>query len=65
MRKPATTTATSPACTLVPAGPLTACGEDPGLGGLFTRPIDVSALEEMQVDELGRRARWLPADCLL
>jgi hypothetical protein len=65
MHKPATSTATSAASTLMPSKPLTACGEDLGPGGLFTEPIDVSVLEELQIDELGRRARWVPADCLL
>jgi hypothetical protein len=32
---------------------------------LFTEPVDVSLLEELQVDELGRRSRWLPSDVLL
>jgi hypothetical protein len=40
---------------------------DDGLlaGGLFTEPVDVSLLEELQVDELGRRSLWLPSDVLL
>jgi hypothetical protein len=40
---------------------------DDGLlaGGLFTEPVDVSLLEELQVDELGRRSLWLPGDVLL
>jgi hypothetical protein len=40
---------------------------DDGLlaGGLFTEPVDVSLLEELQVDGLGRRSRWLPGDVLL
>ncbi len=32
---------------------------------LFTEPVDVSLLEELQVDELGRRSLWLPSDVLL
>jgi hypothetical protein len=40
---------------------------DDGLlaGELFTEPVDVSLLEELQVDELGRRSLWLPSDVLL
>jgi len=32
---------------------------------LFSEPVDVSLLEELQVDELGRRSLWLPSDVLL
>jgi hypothetical protein len=40
---------------------------DDGLlaGRLFTEPVDVSLLEDLQVDELGRRSLWLPSDVLL
>lgn len=40
---------------------------DDGLlaGPLFSEPVDVSLLEELQVDELGRRSLWLPGDVLL
>jgi hypothetical protein len=49
----------------VPGRRLTA--HDDGLlaSRLFTEPVDVSLLEELQVDELGRRSRWLPSDVLL
>ena len=47
------------------ANPLTAFGEDRTPAGLFTVPVDVALLEELQLDELGRRSRWMPADCLL
>ena len=47
------------------ANPLTAFGEDRAPAGPFTVPVDVRLLEELQLDELGRRSRWLPADCLL
>ena len=45
--------------------PLTAFGEDRTPAGLFSAPVDVGLLEELQLDELGRRSRWLPGDCLL
>ena len=48
-----------------PARALTAFAEDTGPAGLFTEPVDVSQLEDLEVDELGRRSRWLPADVLL
>ena len=54
-------TATTPA----EARPLTAFAEDATPGGLFTEPVDVSLLEQLELDELGRRSRWLPADVLL
>jgi hypothetical protein len=69
------TTATATAAT--PAiGPIESLGSAPvrrltahddGLlaGGLFVEPVDVSLLEELQVDELGRRSLWLPSDVLL
>jgi hypothetical protein len=42
-----------------------AWGEDTS-AGLFTAPTDVSLLEDLDVDELGRRrSRWLPTDVLL
>ena len=45
--------------------PLTASGDERSAGaGLFTQPVDVSMLEELEVDA-GRRSRWLPADVLL
>ena len=47
------------------ANPLTAFGEDRAPAGLFSVPVDVGLLEELQLDELGRRSRWLPADWLL
>jgi hypothetical protein len=49
----------------VPCRRLTA--HDDGLlaGGLFKEPVDVSLLEELQVDEVGRRSLWLPSDVLL
>lgn len=48
-----------------PTGALTAyCEEAPA--GLFTAPVDVSLLEQLEFDELGRRrSRWLPSDVLL
>jgi hypothetical protein len=57
--------ATEPGLGAAPVRRLTA--HDDGLlaGGLFTEPVDVSLLEELQVDELGRRSRWLPGDVLL
>jgi hypothetical protein len=48
-----------------PVRPLTAFAEDRAPAGLFTEPVDVSLLRELQVDECGRRSRWVPADCLL
>jgi hypothetical protein len=48
-----------------PARPLTAFAEDRAPAGLFTEPVDVSLLRDLQVDECGRRSRWVPADCLL
>lgn len=74
MRSTTATTATTPAAAFdlldsglgsAPVQRLTA--HDDGLlaGGLFTEPVDVSLLEELQVDELGRRSRWLPSDVLL
>jgi len=39
--------------------------EDSPPVGLVTAPIDVSLLEQLELDECGRRSRWLPADCLL
>ena len=54
-------TATTPA----EARPLTAFAEDATPAGLFTEPVDVSLLEQLELDELGRRSRWLPADVLL
>ncbi|MGH2949261.1 MAG: hypothetical protein ACRDPC_23905 [Solirubrobacteraceae bacterium] len=59
-----TTTTTLPAETPTVA-PLTAFGEDDQRSGLFTRPVDVSLLEALELDELGRRARWVPAAHLL
>jgi hypothetical protein len=44
---------------------LTALAEDREMGGLFTEPVDVSLLCDVQVDEYGRRSRWVPADYLL
>jgi hypothetical protein len=32
---------------------------------LFTEPVDVSLLEQLEIDETGRRSRCLPADVLL
>ena len=47
------------------ANPLTAFGEDRTPAGLFTVPIDVALLEELQLDEarsaLAVAARRLPA----
>jgi hypothetical protein len=57
------TTTTSDERTAV--NPLTRFVEDSEPVGLFTRPIDVSLLEQLELDECGRRSRWLPADCLL
>jgi hypothetical protein len=50
---------------MAPVRRLTA--HDDGLlaSGLFIEPVDVSLLEELQVDELGRRSLWLPGDVLL
>jgi hypothetical protein len=48
-----------------PARPLTAFAEDQEPAGLFTEPVDVSLLRELQIDEYGRRSPWVPADCLL
>jgi hypothetical protein len=45
--------------------PLTAFAEEREPGGIFTEPVDVSVLHDLQVDEYGRRSRWVPADCLL
>ena len=59
----ATTTRTTPAD--APARALTAFAEDTAPAGLFTEPVDVSQLEDLEIDELGRRSRWLPADVLL
>ena len=65
MLNPTTTiTSTSPVREPV-ANPLTAFGEDRTPAGVLTVPVDVGLLEEQQLDELGRRSRWLPADCLL
>ena len=47
------------------ANPLTAFGEDRAPARLFTVPVDRARLEELQLDELGRRSRRLPADWLL
>ena len=60
------TTATTINSSQVDASPraLTAFGED-GPAGLFTKPVDVSLLEELEIDEVGRRSRWLPADVLI
>jgi hypothetical protein len=44
---------------------LTAFDESRGSAGLFTEPVDVSVLRDLQVDEHGRRWHWVPADCLL
>jgi hypothetical protein len=54
-----------PGVSTVPVRRLTA--HDDGLlaSRLFMEPVDVSLLEELQVDELGRRSRWLPSDVLL
>ena len=60
-----TTTITAPVRREPVANPLTAFGEDRAPAGLFTVPVDVGLLEELQLDELGRRSRWLPADWLL
>jgi hypothetical protein len=49
----------------VTVNPLTQFAKDSEPIGLFTRPIDVSLLEQLELDECGRRSRWLPADCLL
>ena len=59
-----TTIVTSPASDPV-ANPLTAFGEDRAPAGLLTVPDSVGLPEELQLDELGRRPRWLPADRLL
>jgi hypothetical protein len=47
-----------------PARPLTAFAED-APACLFTEPVNVSLLKQLELDELGRRSRWLPADVLL
>jgi hypothetical protein len=44
---------------------LTAFDESRGSAGLFTEPVDVSVLRDLQVDEYGRRWHWVPAECLL
>ena len=59
-----TTTSTSPVREPV-ANPLTALGEHRAPAGVFTVPLEVGLLEALQLDELVRRSRWLPADCLL
>jgi hypothetical protein len=71
MRSTTTTAATS-AVGLIESSLRTAprrrlTAHDDGLlaSGLFTEPVDVSLLEELQVDELGRRSLWLPSDVLL
>ena len=65
MLNPTTTiTSTSPVREPV-ANPLMAVGEERPPVGLLTVPVDVGLLEELQLDELGRRSRWLPGDCLL
>jgi hypothetical protein len=48
-----------------PTGPLTAYREDRQAVGLFTQPIDVTLLEQLQTDEVGRRSPWVPTDCEL
>ena len=48
-----------------PVRPLTTFAEDRAPAGLFTEPVDVSLLRDLQVDECGRHSRWVPADCLL
>ncbi len=53
------------AMTSAEARPLTAFAEDMSPSGLFSEPVDVSLLEQLELDELGRRCRWLPADVLL
>lgn len=50
---------------LPPVRPLTLFAEDRAPAGLFTEPVDVSLLRDLQVDECGRHSRWVPADCLL
>ena len=62
MLNTATATATPDDARVISA--LTAHRED-APAGLFTEPVDVSQLEALEVDELGRRSRWLPADVLL
>ena len=57
-------TATTMTTTSTASRALTAFAED-APAGLFTEPVDVSQLEDLEVDELGRRSRWLPADVLL
>ena len=44
---------------------LTAFDESRGSAGLFTEPVDVSVLRDLQVDEYGRRWHWVPAEYLL
>ena len=64
MLNPVTATTTT-AAPVISRG-LTAFADDTAPGGLFAEPVDVSLLEELEVDELGRRrSRWLPADVLL
>jgi hypothetical protein len=59
------TTATTISATASPVSrALTAFAED-APARLFTEPVDVSLLEDLEIDELGRRSRWLPADVLL
>jgi hypothetical protein len=59
----ATTTTTDESAVLTAA--LTAFDESRGSSGLFTEPVDVSVLRDLQVDEYGRRWHWVPDDCLL
>jgi hypothetical protein len=59
----ATTTTTDESRSLTER--LTAFDESRGSSGLFTEPVDVSVLRDLQVDEHGRRWHWVPADCLL
>ena len=65
MLNPTTAAATAPTTTPVVSRGLTAFAEDSGPAGLFTQPVDVSLLEELEIDEVGRRSRWLPADVLI
>jgi hypothetical protein len=58
------TTATTIVAQPTPPAPLTAYDED-APAGLFTQPVNVELLEQLEVDELGRRSRWLPADVLI
>jgi hypothetical protein len=65
MRNTVTVTTTTTDESEVPTDRLAAFDESRGSAGLFTEPVDVSVLHELQVDEYGRRWHWVPADCLL